>query len=345
MHDGEGVGRAPALPPMTTSRLTRALQAGEFDMLQGGLAVFNAPGDLSFDQIDAATVTASQTFYPDHAMLAARGINVTPVVEAACDNALVLCHRAKAATFDLIAQAASLTRAGGLVCIDGAKTDGIESILKELRGVIPDMQVYSKSHGKLIWFTRPESLPDIEAWRDVTYLFPNGWTTHAASFSSDGPDAGSKLLAGAVPPLKGRVADLGSGWGYLSGEALKSEGVTELHGFEADYHAVQCAKNNVQDPRAQFEWCDVSAQTGAGFDVVITNPPFHVSRKPDPALGASFIRKAADMLKPKGSLWMVANRNLPYEAVLEERFHKVQTATQTGGFKVIHAAIPKKTRA
>jgi len=180
---------------------------------------------------------------------------------------------------------------------------------------------------------------------DVTYLYPNGWTTHAVSFSSDGPDAGSKLLAENLPKLKGRVADLGAGWGFLSGEVLKSDAVTELLGLEADFHGVQCAQNNVQDPRARFEWCDITTYTESGFDAVITNTPFHVSRKPDPTLGIAFINKAADMLKPKGSLWMVANRNLPYEAVLAERFHKVDSVAQTGGFKVIHAAIPKNTRA
>ena len=260
-------------------------------------------------------------------------------------NSLVICDRSKAQTLNLIANAITFTKIGGTVCIDGAKTDGIESLLKELRKTVGDVQVYSKSHGKLIWFSRPPSLPDIESWMDVTYLYPNGWTTHAASFSSDGPDAGSKLLSDNLPPLKGRVADLGSGWGYLSGQALQSDAISELHGFEADYHAVQCAKNNVQDQRATFEWCDVTAQTATGFDTVITNPPFHVSRKPDPTLGAAFISKAADMLKPKGSLWMVANRNLPYEAILTERFRRVDTVAQTGGFKVIHAVTPKTARA
>ena len=42
---------------------------------------------------------------------------------------------------------------------------------------------------------------------------------------------------------------------------------------------------------------------------------------------------------------MVANRNLPYEAILTERFRRVDTVAQTGGFKVIHAVTPKSARA
>ena len=328
---------------MTVSRLTLALESGELDPLDGGVAVLNAPGDLIYSGF-TDTLTASQSFYPDYARLQARGAQVAPELTNTVAHALVICHRAKAQTLNLIAQAITLTGTGGTICVDGAKTDGIESLLKELRKTLGEMQVYSKAHGKLLWFTRPDGLPDLDAWMDVTYLYPNGWTTHAASFSSDGPDAGSRLLAENLPKLKGRVADLGAGWGYLSGEALKSDAITELRGLEADFHAVQCAKNNVQDPRASFEWNDVTAQSEAGFDAVITNPPFHVSRKPDPALGTAFINKAADILKPKGSLWMVANRNLPYEAVLADRFRRVDTVVQTGGFKVIHAATPKNAR-
>jgi 16S rRNA (guanine1207-N2)-methyltransferase len=329
---------------MQTSRYLLALDNGALQAPMGRLTWLNAPGDgecgLATDQL-----MATQTFYPDHARLTARGIATLPIAKDPMEQALISSHRSKAASLDLIAQAVRLTRPGGLIAVDGDKTDGIESLAKELKRSFDDVQSYSKAHGKLVWFTRPADPPDLSVWEDVTFLYPNGWTTHAASFSSDGPDTGSKLLAEVLAPLKGRVADLGAGWGYLSGEILKSDAVTSLQGIDADYHAVQCAKHNVQDARAAFAWGDVLAEDATGFDAVVTNPPFHTSRKPDPALGVAFIEKAADMLKPKGQLWMVANRNLPYEATLEARFRQVKTVTQNGGFKVIHAQTPKNPRA
>ena len=81
-----------------------------------------------------------------------------------------------------------------------------------------------------------------------------------------------------------------------------------------------------------------------GYDVVVMNPPFHVMRKPDPSIGQGFIRRASALLTPRGELWMVANRNLPYEADLEDSFQKVTTVAQDAGFKVIHAQRPKATR-
>jgi 16S rRNA (guanine1207-N2)-methyltransferase len=271
-------------------------------------------------------------------------LNVTPTPEKPCDNALIFCHRSKPATLNLIAVAAQLTHPGGLILVDGAKTDGIDSIRKELRAHFDQVQAYSKAHGKLLWLKRPADLPDLTDWPNVTYLYPNGWTTHAASFSSDGPDPGSKLLAEILPQLGGRVADLGAGWGYLSAEILKSEAVTALSGFEADFHATASARHNVQDPRAVFTWCDVRGVTENGFDAVVMNPPFHVGRKADPALGVAFITQAAKMLKPKGQLWMVANRNLPYEETLNASFRHVKTHAERGGFKVISGQGPKTPR-
>ena len=53
----------------------------------------------------------------------------------------------------------------------------------------------------------------------------------------------------------------------------------------------------------------------------------------DPDLGAA----AAEALKPGGRLWLVANRHLPYEQTLNERFGEVRVAGERDGFKVIAA--------
>jgi 16S rRNA (guanine1207-N2)-methyltransferase len=45
---------------------------------------------------------------------------------------------------------------GGLILIDGAKEEGIEAVLKALKPHVEVDGVFSKSHGKLIWFRRPD---------------------------------------------------------------------------------------------------------------------------------------------------------------------------------------------
>ena len=64
---------------------------------------------------------------------------------------------------------------------------------------------------------------------------------------------------------------------------------------------------------------------------------FTFSRAALPEVGQRFIAVAAAALRPGGSMWLVANRHLPYEAVLKERFGLVKTAAEGNGYKVIEA--------
>jgi 16S rRNA (guanine1207-N2)-methyltransferase len=67
------------------------------------------------------------------------------------------------------------------------------------------------------------------------------------------------------------------------------------------------------------------------------NPPFHDAGTEDKQLGQTFIRQAASLLRKGGTLWLVANRHLPYEALLTELFRTVTPRADQGGFKVIEA--------
>jgi 16S rRNA (guanine1207-N2)-methyltransferase len=76
-------------------------------------------------------------------------------------------------------------------------------------------------------------------------------------------------------------------------------------------------------------------------DLVVMNPPFHQGRAAQPALGVAFIQAAAAMLAPSGSLWMVANRHLPYEGALAAAFREVEEVGGTPAFKLFRATGPK----
>jgi 16S rRNA G1207 methylase RsmC len=47
--------------------------------------------------------------------------------------------------------------------------------------------------------------------------------------------------------------------------------------------------------------------------------------------------RPAQALAPRGRLWLVANRHLPYVAALGAHFAQVRTVAQEGGFKVVEA--------
>ena len=100
--------------------------------------------------------------------------------------------------------------------------------------------------------------------------------------------------------------------------------------------AIEAARRNVVDPRAQIVWTDIRDR-GAGpeaLDFIVMNPPFHDGGVEDHDLGRLFLQRAADALLPGGICLVVANRHLPYEAVMHPLFNQITPLVQTGGYKV-----------
>lgn len=281
-----------------------------------------------------------QGFRPDHDGLAARGLKVAAEIDGTYPGAVVFAQRAKALTFDLIARACAAVPEGAPVVVDGAKSEGIDSVLRHCRAAFDVGEVFAKAHGKCFGFPAG---PVPDGWRAAP-LQIDGFTTRVGVFSADGVDPGSALLAEHLGRISGRVCDLGAGWGYLSRAILSHASVTHCALVEAEHDALACARLNIDDPRADFHWADATGWTGGPFDVVVSNPPFHVGRKADPALGRAFVTAAGRLLTPGGRLVMVANRHLPYEETLRGVFAESRILADTGGYKVIEARRPKRQR-
>jgi 16S rRNA (guanine1207-N2)-methyltransferase len=262
---------------------------------EGRIGVWGATAGDDLSALPKDRVSVVQGFRPDHDALARQGYAVEPPAEGRFAMAIVFLPRARAAARARIAEAARLS--DGPLVIDGAKGDGIDGILRDVRARAEVGEAISKAHGK-VFAARAATSP--------TGPMPGRGRSRAASsraagvFSADGPDRGSVALAAALPARLGpRVADLGAGWGYLARAMLAREGVEEVHLIEADHAALEAARANVPDPRARFHWADATQfAPGAPFDTVVTNPPFHVSRAADPSLGRAFIAAAARMLCP-----------------------------------------------
>ncbi|AHM03097.1 16S RNA G1207 methylase RsmC [Roseibacterium elongatum DSM 19469] len=330
---------------MTDPRWTLAIAAGDVILPDGAVLVMRARGDADFSAFGA--VFCMQGFAPDHDRLAARGLEVAVERPEGRDfaAALVQIVKARAATLGAIAEALIALPPGGILMVDGQKDEGIESVLKQLRNVFDIDGVLSKSHGKLIWLTRPETLPEaVMDWIPQPIQTDDGYLTVPGGFSADGPDRGSEILVALVPPLKGRVADLGAGWGYISGEVLAEQaGIESLDLIEADHAMLEAAEANIEDDRARFFWADATRfQPDEPYDAILCNPPFHIGRKADPALGRAFIAAAARMLKPSGRFFMVANRHLPYEDTLRASFGTGRMLGELEGYKIYEAAKPRR---
>jgi 16S rRNA (guanine1207-N2)-methyltransferase len=315
-----------------------ALRGGALPLPEDGLiAVYGPAADDDLSALPRPRVEVVTGFRPDHDAFKAQGYALRHAGGGRYAAAILCLPRARAAARALVARACAEVAPGGLIAVDGQKTDGIDAMLKDLRARVAVSAPLSKAHGKLATLAACDAFA---GWT-ATPRMVQGFQTFPGVFSADGPDPASLLLAAALPALKGRVADLGAGWGYLSRHILTSPGITALDLVEADFMALTAAEANVTDPRARFHWADVRQFTPAQrYDHVVMNPPFHTGRSADPGLGLAFIRASWRMLAPSGHLWLVANRSLPYDPALRALFRGIEDLGGSPAYRLTHASLP-----
>lgn len=308
-------------------------------------------------QADEAWI-CEQSFRPFAAVLEQHGLAVVErVATSDFATSLVLPPRSRDAARAMLARAVHATRDGGRIVAAAANDEGGRSLEADLRRLLSNTGNLSKFKCRIALATRSDTALDNVLLREWLALGdvclrhgPSGeFWTRPGLFAWDRVDPASALLAEHLPVnLSGRVADLGAGWGFLSMQiATRCAAVTSLDLFEAQADALEPARRNLQklsgvrpDLEVRVHWHDVTTGLPGQFDVVVSNPPFHVGRADQPELGRAFIARAAQALTERGEFWLVANRHLPYEATLSERFRQVRTVAERGSFKVIHANEP-----
>ena len=221
------------------------------------------------------------------------------------------------------------------------KEKGGSRLRKELEAFGCEVEEEGRQHQRICHTARPQAPDGIDAALKAGELQRSAaldlWTQPGV-FSWDRIDAGTRQLMTVLPQLSGHGADFGCGIGVLAKAVLASKAVTALDLIDLDRRAIAAAKRNVEDPRASFHWADVlTLQDLPELDFVVMNPPFHDRGVEDRTLGQTFIRRAHKALRKGGVLWLVANRHMPYEVVLNELFARVTPKGDAGGFKLYEA--------
>lgn len=329
---------------MRFARLDMALTTGALVLPAAGVIAVIRPragDDLSCLPQDRVQVITG--FRPDYDYFERQGWRVAAQMAGPYAAAVVCLPRAKADARALLAQAAGHVSPGGVIAVDGQKTDGVDSVYRDLRAILPVSDPLAKAHGKIFSF---HAGPGLAGWDMGQTLTGDGFVTRPGVFSAGGADRGSALLAAVLPAkLPGRVVDLGAGWGYLSRAILARDGVSSLDLVEAEDTALACARINITDPRAAFHWADATGfRPAQPVGAVVCNPPFHTSRDADPAIGMAFLVAAHRMLSGSGALYLVANRHLPYDRTLAALFRDVDQIGGDAVFKLTRAAVPLRAK-
>lgn len=337
---------------------------GQLQWPADGVLFLGARAGWPLLQMPGEGLVCEQGFKPEADALEQAGLTVRHHAMEGEDRryplVMILPSRQREEARSLLARAVQAVAPGGRVLACVSNNQGAKSAQADLSRLVGPVGHLSKHKCRAFW-SAPLQLDGegstvdralLQQWSSLDQPRPvagGRFLSRPGVFAWDRIDPASALLAEHFPAdLGGHAADLGAGFGYLSVELLeRCPGIRQLDVYEADRRALELARTNLDPMTAQrtpalvadYQWHDVSAGVGdARYDVIVTNPPFHTRGGIDrPDIGRSFIAVAARALKPGGQLWLVANRHLPYESVLDESFGSVRIVAQRDGFKVVHA--------
>lgn len=260
---------------------------------------------------------------------------------------LMLPGKSKDETLAWFAQAYDLLEPGGALLAAMPNTAGAARFEKELAKATGNIASIQKNKCRAFHAIKNDDWNHalLAEWRALgvrKLVAGTDMIAQAGVFSPDHVDPASALLIQHLPGnIHGKVADLGAGWGFLSRAVAKRfTAVKQLDLYEADSRALDCARANLADfPQAHLHWHDVAAGlTATGYDAIVMNPPFHTGQSTDIGLGKAFIRTAAAALKRGGQLFIVANRQLPYEAELDALQLRWRKPVEDATFKLLFAS-------
>jgi 16S rRNA (guanine1207-N2)-methyltransferase len=310
------------------------------------IAIFNAHAHPLLQELCAHTKTCAikQHFKPEYDTLVQLGFNIEESKHAS-DLALIYPSKNKQQTYAWMAEAMLQLSEGGKLIMACANKHGGKSHEAALKKLAGNMTSGSKAKCRIFSARKTGDLDsDLAAlWIDNSkpqHCESHGLISQPGLFSWDRPDSGSQLLLSHLnEPLSGEGADLCCGYGLLSEHLLRvSTQITKLHLIEADQLALFCATQNTAswNEKVETHWLDATTgQLPSKLDWVVCNPPFHTGQSRDIELGQIIVGRACRSLKRGGKLYLVANRKLPYEQILNRELRRVQILTEADGFKVM----------
>ena len=128
------------------------------------------------------------------------------------------------------------------------------------------------------------------------------FATHAGVFSKDHVDPATDVLLNAIPPLRGRLLDLGCGYGVIGIVLARAYGV-KVTQCDVNAAAVALTRRNCERNGVESDVLvsDCFGGVSGVFDCITLNPPIHAGK----AVTYAMYEAAPAYLSPGGVLYVV----------------------------------------
>jgi 16S rRNA (guanine1207-N2)-methyltransferase len=163
--------------------------------------------------------------------------------------------------------------------------------------------------------------------------------TDAGVFSRQKVDYGSNLLINFLPPLEGRVLDLGCGYGPIGISLAALNPHIDMTMVDINRRGVALAKKNTRANgvrNVQILESDGFTEVSGSFSTIVSNPPIRTGKK----VIYPLFEQSFEYLDAGGSLWLVIQKKQGAPsavAKLESIFANCSVEDKTGGYWLLHS--------
>jgi 16S rRNA (guanine1207-N2)-methyltransferase len=316
--------------------------------------------DRNFLAVEAARRTLEHNSIKNAEVYLTHGLGALPMPQNV-DLVLIRLPKGKLPALQLIWDAFRALKIGGCCRIAGGNNEGVQSVLRYAQELFGNARVLAYRRGHRLGSIVKNATEPVDMTRFTAEVvdrnFFGTFSVQARGislcmyarpgvFAWDRLDEGSRILIDQMEVHAGEnVLELGGGAGPIGLVAARLCGNGHVDIVEVDSEAIRSMeKSTIENGISN---CFIlpgdagSAVKGRSYDIVVTNPPFHIGKVSELSTAFQFIRDAAELLRKAGRFYLVANVTLPYERPVFQSFGNVEELFQDRGYKVMRAL--KKT--
>jgi len=331
----------------------------------GALAVFlscqKPKNRLFLYSIDSLALKATKKTLQLHNITNAKiipEVNLLPNYKETFDSVLLAIEFSRGRDFyrRMLLETYDVLKNNGQIYLAGANKSGIKTAIKDAGKLFNKIEILGyKAGNRITKGTKNPQRKRKQVWMEEKGIKPNSWCelsvnianknysfyTLPGIFSYNKLDEGTRFLLENIRGFSNKkILDWGCGYGAI-GIYLAKMGAKHVDMIDVNRFAVEAAKKNIIEGKINnasvFSTTDNYFDKKSKYDLVVSNPPFHIGKKVNYQTVNRFFKEAKEGLNNNGKLVIVANQFIPYEEWLKKYFSRTQVISRNKKYKVVEA--------